>query len=785
MEHFSIDVDKSSSSHKIDLIQRALKTTSRDIKLFASSWAPPAWMTTENTTINCALKGNPGEEYWEALALYYSKFFDAYSAEGIDFWAMTVQNEPSSSILQTSAWQSLRLTAAEERDFVKLDLGPRMATDHPDLKIIAGDDQKSGILDRLAPFEDADSLKYISGLGVHWYRDLDFFFFSLGGDFDKLLSFNEDYPDIFMLATEACEGYLPSWLGTGSGVSLTDSDKSWSRAENYGHDIIEDINNNVAGWTDWNLALDTTGGPNWAENYVDAPILVDETNGIEFYKQPMFYIMGHFSKFIPAGSKRIEFPKTKTLSSFHRCAFVTPDNQIVIQFMNRDSSAVTVSVKQTDSKTFTLSLPAHSMQTEEKVSLEFVEASILLDASGKRLAATMDRFGFYLAKNEVRYVYSTARVHADCQDATLASLMWHFFGRSSDLGYIQKQHMSVSADGTFYLRLLRVKTSEEQGLISIPNKSDFLTCPLHALSVALATQDAPCAALLAQLPDLVEEVAAPLDEGAPLQVLLEAEPASLDVAVVPTEPPPATLESSCLQRSSPATHPLFRRQESTRNTTSPDRGTHWRGQERRRRRTGVREQDVQAPTQWIFDRGAWDMTKTNKAFAYITNTAREDRKVARVLSGWTADDVPAIIDVATLDHASQDRLGRLQSFLFNSCTGVKQLLNEFTKVLSVLTAYPIRHYPQLKELSPTAPSSRAWKSACVLRAFRSHVDRLEKSQNINVKGAGSVLRALRPPHKSGVLDKRIAAHKRLLAIGSITDPAPADTQDILNVVGHV
>ncbi|POM67653.1 Hypothetical protein PHPALM_16307, partial [Phytophthora palmivora] len=60
-----------------------------------------------------------------------------------------------------------------------------------------------------------------------------------------------------------------------------------------------------------------------------------------------------------------------------------------------------------------------------------------------------------------------------------------------------------------------------------------------------------------------------------------------------------------------------------------------------------------------------------------------------------------------------------------------------------------------------------------------------KSQNINVKGAGSVLRALRPLHKSGVLDERIAAHKRLLAIGSITDPAPADTQDILNVVGHV
>ncbi|KAG3087398.1 hypothetical protein PI124_g6316 [Phytophthora idaei] len=40
--------------------------------------------------------------------------------------------------------------------------------------------------------------------------------------------------------------------------------------------------------------------------------------------------------------------------------------------------------------------------------------------------------------------------------------------------------------------------------------------------------------------------------------------------------------------------------------------------------------------QSIFDRGAWDMTKVNKAFAYVFNTPQEDRKVARVLSGWAS-----------------------------------------------------------------------------------------------------------------------------------------------------
>ncbi|EGZ15351.1 hypothetical protein PHYSODRAFT_333615 [Phytophthora sojae] len=114
--------------------------------------------------------------------------------------------------------------------------------------------------------------------------------------------------------------------------------------------------------------------------------------------------------------------------------------------------------------------------------------------------------------------------------------MWHCFGRSSDLGYLRKQHVSVSADGGFYLRLLRVKTAEEQGLTLIPDKEDFLTCPLHSFAVALVIQAAPCATLLSQLPELVATSEEPLDPGVPLQALLEEEPATLRVALMPPSP---------------------------------------------------------------------------------------------------------------------------------------------------------------------------------------------------------------------------------------------------------
>ncbi|OWZ12045.1 hypothetical protein PHMEG_00014849, partial [Phytophthora megakarya] len=67
--------------------------------------------------------------------------------------------------------------------------------------------------------------------------------------------------------------------------------------------------------------------------------------------------------------------------------------------------------------------------------------------------------------------------------------------------------------GVFNIRLLHVKTAEEQGLTLVPDKDDFLTCPLHTVAVALTTQDSPCASLLGHLPMLTPQSTASLDAG--------------------------------------------------------------------------------------------------------------------------------------------------------------------------------------------------------------------------------------------------------------------------------
>ncbi|KAG7376291.1 hypothetical protein PHYPSEUDO_013793 [Phytophthora pseudosyringae] len=353
MSNFSIDVDKEPLSNKLSLIQRALNETSaasRNLTLFASSWAPPVWMTTSNTTLNCEMNGYPGGEYWEALALYYSKFIDVYEAEGVPIWGLTTQNEPTKQELATKFWQSLRFNTTTERGFIKRDLGPLMEENHPDLKIIILDDQKDLLLDWDASLLDEEARRYVSGVGVHWYKNLDFAF-GTSGDFDDLVAFHDEYPDIFILATEACEGSLVKGLGTGEGTDLfTYSNNTWQRGENYARDIINDLASFASGWTDWNLVLNTTGGPNWADN------------------QPMYYVMGHFSKFLVPGSLQVQLnvssDASSTLENVDRVAFLTPKDQLVVVLSNRDSLEKSIRMSlQAEERAVTVVLPPNAVQT--------------------------------------------------------------------------------------------------------------------------------------------------------------------------------------------------------------------------------------------------------------------------------------------------------------------------------------------------------------------------------------------------------------------------------------
>ncbi|VDK28999.1 unnamed protein product [Gongylonema pulchrum] len=176
--------------------------------------------------------------------------------------------------------------------------------------------------------KDKEAAQYISGIAVHWYADF--------VPASQLAETHNRHPDKFILATEACNGAEPLEHSPLLG--------DWSRGDNYAHDIIEDLSNWVTGWTDWNLCLDLKGGPNLAKNYVDAPIIVNATAD-EFYKQPMFYVLGHFSKFIRPGSVRIGLHFYSKPISYEGVAFSTPTLQRVLVLLNRRTKPMAFSVE--------------------------------------------------------------------------------------------------------------------------------------------------------------------------------------------------------------------------------------------------------------------------------------------------------------------------------------------------------------------------------------------------------------------------------------------------------
>ncbi|XP_033052142.1 lysosomal acid glucosylceramidase isoform X3 [Trachypithecus francoisi] len=99
----------------------------------------------------------------------------------------------------------------------------------------------------------------------------------------------------------------------------------------------------VVGWTDWNLALNPEGGPNWVRNFVDSPVIVDITKDT-FYKQPMFYHLGHFSKFIPEGSQRVGLVASQK-NDLDTVALMHPDGSAVVVVLNRSSKDVPLTIK--------------------------------------------------------------------------------------------------------------------------------------------------------------------------------------------------------------------------------------------------------------------------------------------------------------------------------------------------------------------------------------------------------------------------------------------------------
>lgn len=302
----------------LPLIRSAQDCAGQKIKLTVSPWSPPAFMKT-NGDMNHGGKLKP--EYREAWARYIARYIKEMQKLGFAIEYLTVQNEPDA--VQT--WDSCRFTAQEEMEYVRDYLGPVLEEEGlGHVKIIVWDHNKEILLERAdIIFSDPDASGYISGIGMHWYT---------GDHFDAISLVKEKYPDKEVLFTEGCVEY-----------SRFDSNAILQQGEMYAHDILGDLRHGACSFCDWNLLLDAKGGPNHAGNLCAAPIMLTE-DGADFEKLPSYYYIGHFSRYIRPGARRIA--TTQYTDAAECLAVLNPDGERVVILLNRTDHTIACDIKE-------------------------------------------------------------------------------------------------------------------------------------------------------------------------------------------------------------------------------------------------------------------------------------------------------------------------------------------------------------------------------------------------------------------------------------------------------
>jgi glucosylceramidase len=311
LSHFSV-------SHDSTMIIRWIKDAlaqNPNLKIFGSPWSAPAWMKQMATAIPQSMDhgGTLLPSCDTSWALYFVKYIQAYAAQGIPIWGITIQNEPETD----QTWPSMRFTDVTERDYLKNYLGPMLARNNlgPSVLNVMFLDHNRDMMIQWANtfYGDPTTTSMVWGEAIHWYDNQ-----SLFADVDTVW---KKYPKKNILATEQC-------------ITLFDptnpSSFSWiNTAELYAKDIIGDVANGSTGWVDWNMVLNTQGLPNLSDNACYAGVLVNTGAGT-FQFTSLYYYMTQFSKYVRTGAVRIGTTVTASSNAPEAMAFKNPDSSIVV-----------------------------------------------------------------------------------------------------------------------------------------------------------------------------------------------------------------------------------------------------------------------------------------------------------------------------------------------------------------------------------------------------------------------------------------------------------------------
>jgi glucosylceramidase len=294
-----------------------------DLKILGSPWSPPPWMKSNNSSIGGSLQ----TQYYAAYALYFRKYLEAMRDQGIDLWAITVQNEP----LYGGNNPSMNMSADEQVNFINNNLGPTLKSAGLTTKILAYDHNCD--MASYAVTVCAKASQFVAGSAFHLY----------GGTINALTQTHDTTgKDVWLT-----EQYTPA------GSSLA-ADFLW-HMQNV---ELGTVNNWGRGAIEWNIASRTDYTPHTPGGCgnCQGAILVNGTNAA---KALSYWVVAHMSKFIRPGAVRVA--STSTDTALMSSAFMN-DGVATIVVLNTGAAAKTFNIAYGGSK-ITTTLQSHSAGT--------------------------------------------------------------------------------------------------------------------------------------------------------------------------------------------------------------------------------------------------------------------------------------------------------------------------------------------------------------------------------------------------------------------------------------
>ncbi|MBO6647371.1 MAG: hypothetical protein JJ932_06250 [Balneolaceae bacterium] len=322
LNNFSIERDQ---NNLIPVLKEILAINPK-LKIMGSSWSPPVWMKTNNSTIGGRLR----TEYYDVYANYFVKYIKAMEEEGISIEAITVQNEPEHG----GNNPSMVMTSEEQKVFIKNHLGPKFAEENIDTKIIIWDHNADNPDYPISILNDPDANKYINGSAFHLYA----------GEITSLSEVHNAHPDKNIYFTE-------QWIGAPGNFS---QDLAWhtrnlivGATRNWSKTILQ-----------WNLASDANQEPHTVGG-CDSCLGGVTIEGNLVTRNPGYYIIAHASKFVRPGSIRVDSSYPEDLPNV---AFTTPEDELVLIILNDSSNNKKVNLS-ADGETYSVTLPKGAVTT--------------------------------------------------------------------------------------------------------------------------------------------------------------------------------------------------------------------------------------------------------------------------------------------------------------------------------------------------------------------------------------------------------------------------------------